>query len=68
MSQRSLEFVDDWIAEHVRAEHGVEAAVYATRCYEAAAEKGISPQEIDEDGELTGIIAEFLGVRRPPGS
>jgi hypothetical protein len=66
MSQRPLEFVDDWIAEYVRAEHGVEAVVYAARCYEAAAEKGISPQEIDEDGDLTEVIAEFLGIRRRP--
>jgi hypothetical protein len=67
MSLRALEFVDNWIAEHVRPRHGIEPAVYAVRCYEAAAAKGIARQEIDEDGDLAEVIAEFVARRKPRG-
>lgn len=55
MSQRAVEFVDNWIAENIHAEgyppegDDSEARGLATMCEAAAQQAGISKAEIDED-------------------
>ena len=62
MSQRGTEFIERWIQEHFHAEashHRADQrpAQWAEECVTAAAEAGISKEEIEED---FGDLQEFM--------
>ncbi|MHA6767034.1 DUF768 domain-containing protein [Sphingobium ummariense] len=63
MSERGVEFANEWIAENIRAEpyDPGDAVIAETveRLLEDATEAGVTREEIEEDlGDLTDLIAD----------
>ena len=54
MSQRGIDFLNDWIGEHINAdayptENDPRVSAYVDECLRDAAKSGISREEIEED-------------------
>jgi hypothetical protein len=65
MSERALAFVEEWVADHVRAEdkwgdEQARAQVLADRCRADAAAHGIPASEIDE--AIDDLTAFMIGA------